>query len=840
MLRISDIRVCGVSHPNGVAAGEATLSWQLSVQGAGVFQKYYQIALKDEDKTVYSTGKVESSRHTDISLSAACLAAGRVYEVTVTVWDEQGRVSSAASAFATAYGDLPSVFIRPARHFLGGSVYFKRILNVSRPLRRATLCAVALGFGDFYLDGMPLTDHYFDGGFTNFEQKVLWRTYDMTPYLTEGAHTLTVHAADGFWAQTRVWAKGTRHGAKLPPYSDTPCLWAAAVLQYEDGSEETVTTAGEGWLCAPGPVLTANVYAGEVYDARRELADAFLPTSGPAWYAAVPDTAYKGALAPTVMPPCRLLEILPAVAVSRLAGRAEDMRFVYDFGRNLAGNVRLRMPPCPAGTQVTVRYAETVTESGEPDLRSIGGIATLNIQQDTYIAKGDPDGEVWEPAFSYKGFRYAEVTGLFTDTPRAEDAVALAISCDLPSYSRFASGNTMLDRLFAVTLDTFRNNYHFFPEDCPAREKCGWLGDAQWCTDLWLLHFDSATALVKYCGDIFDSYEVYGMIPMIAPGRRHCGKGSVLWGLATVRIPYLLWKYAGMESILERAYPYMREWMEDQVMSTRGLLPTEGLGDWLPPVGNGSPERTPVAHSSAIGLYDGARMLAEIAERLGHPDEAMVWRDYAARLKNAFNRAYYNRETGSYGYDGTDAAAITLGLAPSPSRTFDALCARLAERDCRMTTGAWGNAYLLPLLAKRGRTDLMLSVMFAPAHKNFRSALEGGATSLPERLELSWSSEPKGSHVGSYDHPMHGACMHLVYTALLGIEPLEPGFASFSFSPAGYGELGGFSGELSTPCGRISVTVSERGRVDLTVPVGTKCHVRGNVLGPGDYHFSLE
>ena len=838
MLAVKDIRICAAVEPIAVLPEEADVSWQISDEDAGVLQKNYKIELFRGEKCVYKTPRV-ASKAQRARLPRESLSPGTLYRLRVSVTDSRGKKAEATTTFAVAYDDLPQRWIRPRTHIKGGAVYFKRVFSVKEGLVRAVLCGAPLGCGDFMLDGDNICDHYFDSAVTNFDKTILYRAYDVKAHLSVGEHALSAYVGDGFWAQTRVWKKGTRHGTKLPPYADTPALWAALVLTYESGEVQTVSTAESGWLTAPGPTLVNNIYLGEVYDSRREVPDVGALTSSVLWDEAVVDKRPKGALRPTLMPACRLLEILPAKSVSAPVGKEWEGAYIYDFGANIAGNVRLRLPPCPAGTQITVRYGETLTKEGYVDYRSTGAYAVMALQQDTYIAKGGTEWETWEPVFSYKGFRYAEISGLFTRAPSPRMAVGLAIATDLPERSSFTCGHEQMKRLFEITRRTFRSNFHSYPEDCPAREKSGWLGDAQWCTPLWLYHFESDLALEKYVDDLTDSFDLYGELPMVSPGRRTCGRATPLWGEAIVQIPYRLWKMRGRDNKLRSAYPYMRSWLDSEHSRFVGGLPVEGLGDWLPPVGNESPLRAPVEQACAFGLYEGAVMLTEMAQHLGYTDDVAYYDDFAKKLKARINRVYYKSATGSYGYDVSDAASLVLGVAPNPTRTFRALCARLEESGAVMTGGAWGNMFLLEALAEYGRMDLALAVMFGKEHANFASMMAQGATSLSERMEQPLVGAPAGMQVGSFNHPMHGACMKFLYDTVAGIRPLEAGFTRFVFAPAGYAELGGLSVSVNTPQGDIHATVSDMGVAELTVPCGAVCVCGSYELRPGKYRITL-
>jgi alpha-L-rhamnosidase len=84
--------------------------------------------------------------------------------------------------------------------------------------------------------------------------------------------------------------------------------------------------------------------------------------------------------------------------------------YVYDLGQNISGWVRIKLDG-PAGTTVTLRYAEKVKEDGNINTSNIDGLVKSGeFQTDKYTLKGEGT-EIWEPRFTYHGFQYVQVSG---------------------------------------------------------------------------------------------------------------------------------------------------------------------------------------------------------------------------------------------------------------------------------------------------------------------------------------------------------------------------------------------------------------------------------------------
>jgi alpha-L-rhamnosidase len=86
---------------------------------------------------------------------------------------------------------------------------------------------------------------------------------------------------------------------------------------------------------------------------------------------------------------------------------------------------------------------------------------------------------------------------------------------------------------------TIVDNLHGIPEDCPHREKCGWLGDAHAFAEYALYNYDLANFYKKYMEDIRtqlrpvkgdNSEEKFNVPTMIAPGKRTSTIAKLDWG----------------------------------------------------------------------------------------------------------------------------------------------------------------------------------------------------------------------------------------------------------------------------------------------------------------------
>ncbi|MBQ3870352.1 MAG: family 78 glycoside hydrolase catalytic domain [Clostridia bacterium] len=827
MTKLYDLTVERAKHPLALPTSGLRFGWKLDSDGKNVKQTAYRLTVKQDGRTVYDK-KTASSQTVDVTPKIS-FAPGKEYEYTVTSYTTDGECS--ASDFFAVSHKMHGKFIRPSKHIEGACVYFRREFKCAKTVKRAVAYVAGLGWGNLYVNGERVDRVFFDAPFTNYEKTVLYRAYDITSLLSK-KNCVGVHCGEGFYAQSRVW------GNKAFKYGDI-CCYAQINIEYKDGTEEEIVTKPREWQTMYSPTVLANVHGGEIHDARRETPD---------WCKygfdhedlrpAVADTVPKGRLKGAIMPPCRVIRNIKPVAVNHLHGEDSGI-WVYDMGQNYAGTVTLRPPKSAEGSTYILRFAETVDENGQIDDRSIGVYHVYCEQQQIYIASGK-DNEEWTPEFSYHGFRYVEVTGWYGRDAQPGLIEGLAISTDFETRGKVETSDKDLNDLQTVMMRTIRSNYHGMPEDCPAREKCGWLGDAQIVCDTAIYNYDMAAPYEKYLNDVRESRDVYGDWTMIAPGKRTCGWGSPLWGCAQIVIPYKLYTLCGDKKVLKDNFAYMCDWIEHELKRSKDLLIDEGLGDWCPPVGNADARRIPVIHSSTFMFFEETKMLADICRALGR--DGKKYDLLAEDIRESINRNFYDKKNHTYGYYASNAAAWLLHACPDEDR--DALVKSTVKliEDCGyiMTTGIYGNKYLIPMLFETGHGDVAMKVMFGRTFHDFGTMLDDGATSLWECLEME-NVGMKNRFVASYNHPMHSGFAYMYYAELAGIKPVKPGFAEFEISPCQNGAPEKVYAEYDSANGLI-VSDRDGDTLKIRVPANTVCRVKFGqndlTVGSGIYTFT--
>jgi len=804
MLRVYDLAIDYVSSPAVIRISGLRFGWKLDSEEENVLQTSYRIVISNEDGIAVDTGTVLSEKFIDITIPGLVLRSRTDYMIFLTVTDNHGNTVQVSQKVSTEIlpDEWNADWIKPEEHIEGSAPYLRTKFKV-HGVKKAIMYACGLGCAEYYINGKRTDDFLIDPPATNYEKILLYRRFDVTDLIADGGNALAVLLGDGFYSQSRVWnVEGLKYG--------DVCVKLRLEMTLEDGSVEVITTNTADWKYKYSPITTNNLYGGEIYDSRYETPDfADYNGSDRGWGNVMVDAAPKGVLVPCLMPPVRVIRELPAVSVHCANGKHDGI-WIFDIGENIAGIGEFTLPPAPRGAVFVFRYAENLDAEGHLDIRSTGSYATQCIQQDIYISRGDGKCEVYRPRFTYHGYRYVEVSGIYDVSegygtmPKVSLVKGVQIATDLKQTAKIQTSHKDLNRLLNLMGNTFLSNYHGYPEDCPAREKCGWLGDAQVVCNYGLLTFDSVPSYEKYLDDIRTSCEVYGTWPLIAPGKRN-GVATPLWGCAQIIIPYYMYKYCGDREAVTNNFGLMEAWVQHELDRAEDFIIREGLGDWAPPGGNENPRRMPVEHSSTLMFYEICTRMEELCREFGVGVEG-YYTDLAVKVKESFVRNFYNTEKHSYGYWGTDGVALALEIYPEGEKKalLKALCEMMKREDYEMPTAIYANKYLVPMLVQEGLGSEAFSFLFNRRHPSFGTMLDDGATTVWEILDMH-SIARRDEIVSSYNHPMHGGFLYFTMTDLCGINPKAPGFSQIRFAPKFVEEVEHIFAELQLTSGRVSV-----------------------------------
>lgn len=889
----------GAAYPLGVERRQPRLSWHANVVSQAAYQ--IQVAateqlLAEGKPDLWDSGKQMSGKSVRIRYEGGALSARQQVFWRVRIWAEGSDTPRAWSPVGrwemglldqadwkaswigapefepvrdgaglmqwisltgtvkTKQGEPLAVSV-PKLEAMQPAAYFRREFEITQPVVRARLYSTSAGYSEFFINGEKVGTRVLNPAQTDFDKRIFYDADDVTALLGKGAQTLAAHLGNGFYAERTAFDH-------RPMFYGEPAIIAQLHIEYADGSEDVIATDGN-WLAAPSPVIKNGVYSGEVYDARREIAEwnKTTPTAREQWLPVRPLAQWPtDSLTATVLPPVRRVRQVAPVAILT----PEPDVYVFDFGQNFTGQptLSLRGHGFDSGDAVILRYAEWADEAGNISQLSGGGFATRTHQVDAYIANGRSD-ESWTPSFTWHGFRYVEVRGL-KQRPALDFMVGRLTRSDVERTGRFSSSDPHLNRIHQTALWTYESNLVSVPMDCPIRERNGWTGDAHATVTMANYNFGMAGLWEKYLGDFRTARHV---APSIVPGRRSQPR-KVDWAAAEILIAWQHYVTYGDLTVLEEQYGHIQEYVRFiQSMSKNYLFTNEKhlYGDWTDPARegprprrpgeNGRSVNTPAALTATALAYRVFDHLVSMAELLGHEedrDEFVIWRDGIAA---AFNAAFLDPEARSYGSQTGDAMALMFGLVPEAFRQDVADSLRdnvLVEWEGHASAGALGQTWLYPALSRAGHTDAAYGVFHAEGYPGFHWLFDTlNATTLWESVrdhDPSLGQPPERS----LNHPFKGGYDAWFYSDLAGIEPDEsqPGYKHFFLSPKFPADLEWIEASLKTGYGVIESRWTQSGPEivwTVYVPMNTTATIRGGetgldgaVLAPGEHRFTLK
>ena len=824
------LRCAHLHNPLAIAPDRARFSWLLATGG---LQQAYQIQVIPNGcgwlpgaAPLWDSGKAPSAESADVPYDGPPLVPGGRYEWRVRVWDPAGTVSqwSSPASFETelaqadwaaswiGLGALRESFTPPSQpgkpdalaSALRPAPYLRYSFSLAGPVASARLHVTALGLYEARLNGQRVGDAFLTPGWTDYGQRVLYQTYDVTGLLRGGENVLGAVLGDGWYAGF-VGFDAKRAGAH---YGPAPELLAQLEITLEDGTAARVVSDGR-WQGMFAAIRHADLLMGERHDLRLEPHGWDSPgfdetvsegagSEGAGWREVQHRPRDARVLAADPGVPVRVIQQVSPVSVT-VTG---DGTRIIDFGQNLTGWLSIRASG-PAGTTVAVRHAEVLGDDGR--------LYTDNLrtarQADKYVLAGGP--AVLEPRFTVHGFRYAEVAG-YPGEPGPGDIVAQVVHSDIPATGSFESGQAWLDQLFRNIDWGQRGNFISVPTDCPQRdERLGWLGDAQIFARTAAYNRDVAAFFAKWLDDVADAQLPSGAFPDIAPRLNFPGAGAPAWGDAGVIVPWTVWKMYGDRGPGVRHFGAMTAWMDFVERGNSGYLRTRDLGhsynDWLAP---GSDDTPPELLATAYWAHDAA-LMAELADVTGRREEAAGYRELRAKIGSAFADAFV-RDDGQLA-SGTQTAYVLglhMGLVPDHLRAAAAghLVAAIGAADWHLTTGFVGVGYLLPALSSAGHTDVAYRVLAQRTFPSWRYMIDRGATTIWERWD-GWSEEHgfQSAWMNSFNHYSLGSVGEWLYRYVLGIDqaPGTAGFRRLLLRPHPYGPLDRASGSYQSVRGLV-------------------------------------
>jgi alpha-L-rhamnosidase len=788
---VTDLKCNWLTNPAGTGE-DFIFSWIGHSLTNGNCQTAYEVVVGNNssfEKIVWNSGKVKSSDCIQVKYNGPEPDPATEYFWKVKIWDKNDSASawSETGSFITGlfepsdwsgaswigYETIPdSLKLVPGVHGNGNNLgnialsrttipLFRKEFKAEKRIRQVIAFVTGLGQYELTVNGIKAGERFLSPGWTDYRKTILYNTYDITDLVKKGTNAVGVIAGNGFFNINRERYR------KLVIAYGAPMVIMKLRIEYADGTISEIVT-DETWKTEASPITYTSIYGGEDYDARLEQPGWDKPGfSDEGWKQAMIVTPPAGILKPESDYPVTVAQSFDPV---RITGPKSEW-FVYDFGQNASGIIKLTVSGKP-GQVIKIYPGELIGDDSLLTQRATGDPCWFQ-----YTLKGGKE-EIWAPRFTYYGLRYAGVTGAVPEGTNNQGGLPVIKHLQLqhtrnssPSAGSFTCSNELFNKIYELINWSVKSNLASVATDCPHREKLGWLEQTHLMGNSIRYLYDIRNLYSKIINDMIDAQLDNGLVPDIAPEFVPFSGGfrdSPEWGSACVILPWDMYNWYGDIDAVKKAYPMMKRYLAYLEGKSKDQILSHGLGDWfdLGPDSPGEAQLTPKeVTSTSIYFYD-AKLLAFMAKLIGEKGDAEYYTSLAEKIRQAFNRKFFDVETMTYSTGSQTAMSMPLFFGMDDEKYHKEIVGNLIssiERGNKaLTSGDVGYRYLLRVLEQEGYSELISEMNSGSDVPGYGYQLSKGATSLTE----SWAA----LRFVSNNHMMLGHLMEWFYSGAGGIK----------------------------------------------------------------------
>ncbi len=798
------------TNPLSVENANPRLSWQLISDKRNVMQTAYEIKVSSSakvDADVWNSGKVSSDKSVFVSYGGSPLKSETKYYWKVRVWDNKGKPSgwSAPGLWQMALldvADWKAKWISPRTEdsVMRPSPIFRKEFFTNKKIISAMAYVTAHGLYEAQINGHRVGNACLTPGWTSYKNRLQYQVYDVTDLLSKGNNAIGITLGNG-------WYRGIiGFSNNINVYGKDIALLFQMKIIYSDGSNQLVTS-DKSWKCSTAEIRYAEIYNGEIIDARLNKPGWALPAFNDAnWDGVITKDYSKEILIATYNEPVTRHETFKPVRIFKTP-KGEQ---ILDFGQNLVGWVHL-IANGNKGDSIKISHAEVLDKEGN--------FYTDNLRhakaEDIYILNGSGD-EAFEPNFTWHGFRYIKLEG-YPGEIKSENFTAVALYSDMAPTGTFTSSNQLINQLQHNIQWGQKGNFLDVPTDCPQRdERLGWTGDAQVFSRTATFNMNVNNFFAKWLKDVAAD-QVNGSVPFVVPNvLGPNAAGSAGWADVATIVPWNIYLAYGDLKVLEDQYSSMKAWVEYMHGKSINDLWNTGFhfGDWLfyrPEDDNDGRAAVTDKYLIAQCFYaHSTQLLINAATVLHKEDDIEKYTSLLKKIKEAFLKEYMTPNGRLV--SGTQTAyvlALNFDMLPETLRTQAA--ARLAENvksyNNHLTTGFLGTPYLCEVLTRFGYDSVAYKLLLQPTYPSWLYPVKMGATTIWERWDgIKPDSTFETPGMNSFNHYSYGAIGDWMYRSMVGIDTYEDGvgYKHIKIKPHIGGNFTYASASLETYYGKVS------------------------------------
>lgn len=785
VVSVARLRTEQLINPLGLDTNTPRFSWQLESAAQNVMQTAYHILvasspelLTEEKADLWNSGKVNSDASLWIAYEGKALKSNQRAYWTVKSYTTQGESKWEKPATfgigllkeahwrgqwigldSAAPGDYETKWSRLAARYL------RKEFTLKKEVKQATAHIAGMGMYEFFINGKRVGEQVLAPAPSDYRKSLLYNSFDVTEHLQAEANAFGVTLGNG-----RFYTMRQNFKPYKTPTFGYPKLRLNVVVEYTDGSKETLVSDASWKMTTQGPIRSNNEYDGEDYDARMELGNwsqAGYDESN--WQAvqrvSIPSGVLRGAMAPNM----HVVKTVQPKTITKVGDK-----YMLDMGQNMVGWIKIKVRDVAAGDTITLRFAELLNEDGNLSMENLRDA----LVTDNYICHGKEQGTTWAPRFVYHGFRYVEVKGF--KNPTLADFVGEVVSDQMDDLGTFTSSNETLNKIYQAAWWGILGNYKGVPVDCPQRnERQPWLGDR--VMGVWgeSYLFGNGPLYAKWAQDICEAQREDGCIPDVAPAYWNYYSDNMTWPAALPMICDMLYTQFGNKEPMRKHYPNIKRWLEhmrDEYMTDELIITKDKYGDWCVP-----PESLELIHSqdpsrktdgSLIATAYYLKMLQTMfrfAEVLGYDDDKEAWKKFEHKMKDAFNAKFLVVKKGTslvpghtlypdsiyYGNNTVTANILPLAFGLTPYEYRDEVVKNtvtsiITTNKGHVSCGVIGVQWLLRELSRKGFADVAYLLATNKTYPSYGYMIENGATTIWEL----WNGNTANRWMNSGNHVM--------------------------------------------------------------------------------------
>jgi hypothetical protein len=709
------------------------------------------------------------------------------------------------------------------------SIYLRKSFRTNGKVKSAIIEICGLGHYELSLNGEKIGDSEFAPLWSDYDKTVYYNTFNVTKNIQKN-NVIGVLLGNGFYNE-----QGGRY-VKMQVSFGPPTLFFRMQITYQNGLKEEIVS-DRSWKYSPSPIVFNDMYGGEDYDARLEQNgwDTY-NFDDSNWQPVVVQEAPKGKLTLQTATPVKIMETYPVKNIKKTGNF-----YVLDMSQNLSGFPLIHVKG-KRGDKVRLIVGENLGEDGLVNQSQSGSPYYFE-----YTLKGEGE-EIRHPRFSYYGYRYIQIEGgkmKNVDDKRNLPVITNIKSCFVHNSAtqtgHFYCSNSIFNDTHRIIVNAMKSNFQGIFTDCPHREKLGWLEQVHLNAPGLFYNFNLFTFAPKIMQDIRDAQLPNGLVPDIAPEYVIFDDGfrdSPEWGSTAVILPFMYYQYYGDNTLIVKYYDVMKKYVDYLSTTTKNYILYHGLGDWydyneeLPA---GPSRNTPIGLSATVHYYMDINYLIKAAQILSKSDDISFYTNLKAKVKDSFNKEFFDSLTATYGTGSQASYAMPLfaGLVDVNYKqaVLDNLISDIEKHNYKLTTGDVGNRYLFQVLAENGLSEILYKMLNHYEVPGYGFQLKLGATTLTEQ----WDPR-KGN---SWNHFMMGQIDEWFYKSLGGITVDESdysGFQNIVIAPQVVGDLKFVEVSYISLHGMIKVKWERKNnRFKLYVSIPPNCSAK--VYLPNDKSF---